>query len=100
MSSGRSASMSIEALNQQSKAPSTGNLRGDRAASAMHPAPVHSLQKCAELGGRQPHEDVLDAEPLEAAERVATISRVWAPSPIIGSGSRVSSTHWCAFMAN
>jgi hypothetical protein len=59
--------MSMEALNQQSKASSTGNLRGDRSSSTMHPAPVQALQKCAELGGRQPHDAVLDAGPLEAS---------------------------------
>ena len=37
---GRSASISMEAMNQDKKAPSTGNLRRNRAASAMHPVPV------------------------------------------------------------
>jgi hypothetical protein len=56
-----------EAVNQSEKAPSTGNLRRNRAASAMHPAPVQTLQQSAELRGRQTHHAVLDARPLEAA---------------------------------
>ena len=64
---GRSASMRMEAVNQQTKAASTGNLQRDRAAPAMHAAPVQTLQQGTELGGGHAHHAVLDAWPLEAA---------------------------------
>ncbi len=44
-----------------------GNLRSDRAATAMHPAPVQAFQKSAELGYGHTSHIVVDSRPLEAA---------------------------------
>ena len=55
----------MEAVNQQAEPPSTGNLRGDRAASAMYPAPVQTLEQGAQLRRRQTYHAVLDRRPLE-----------------------------------
>ena len=41
--------MSMEAVNQDKKAPSTGNLRGNRTPSAVHSAPIQTLQQCTKL---------------------------------------------------
>lgn len=59
--------MSMEAVNQDRKAPSTGNQRGNGTTSTMHPPLVQTFQKCAELGGRQPHHTVPNPRPLEAS---------------------------------
>lgn len=54
-------------MNPQAEPPSTGNLRGDRSASAMNAAPVRPLEQGAQLRRRQPHHAVLDTRPLQPA---------------------------------
>lgn len=57
--------MSMKALNQRKKAPSSGNLRRLRAASAMHPAPVQTLEKRGQLRCCQAHHAIPDTGHLK-----------------------------------
>jgi len=57
----------MEAVNQEQNPASTGNLRCNRAASTVHPAPVQTLKQGTQLGCSQAHHAILDRWPLEPA---------------------------------
>lgn len=54
-------------MNQSLRTPSSGNLGRDRAASAVHAAPVQTLEQSSQLCGCEAHHTLLDPGPPEGA---------------------------------